>query len=71
VAESLGVKLNTIYIDRNNPQDQETLKKLNPLCQVPVFVGSDGFLLTECTAILLYGALTCPPPLLTRSPMTV
>lgn len=53
-------------MDRNSKKDQETLRKLNPLRQVPVFVGSDGFVLTECMAILLYRAT--PFPTLYRKP---
>lgn len=54
VAKFLSIDLDIVYIERKNKKDQETLHKLNPLGQVPVFVGSDGFLLTECMAILLY-----------------
>ncbi|KAF2691133.1 glutathione S-transferase, partial [Lentithecium fluviatile CBS 122367] len=54
VAKSLGVELDIVYIDRNNKEDQKKLHGLNPLDQVPVFVGSDGFVLTECVAIALY-----------------
>ncbi|KAF1960494.1 glutathione S-transferase [Byssothecium circinans] len=54
VAKTLGVELDIVYIDRNKEEDQKTLQKLNPLNQVPVFVGSDGFVLTECVVIALY-----------------
>ncbi|KNG44535.1 nad dependent epimerase [Stemphylium lycopersici] len=54
VANSLGIELNIIYLDRDDEKHQEILQTLNPLSQVPVFVGSDGFVLTECIAILLY-----------------
>ncbi|EOA85732.1 elongation factor EF-1 gamma subunit [Exserohilum turcicum] len=54
VAKSLNVELDVVYLDRNNKKDQEKLQMLNPLNQVPFFIGSDGFVLTECVAILLY-----------------
>lgn len=55
VAKLLDIDLAVRYLDRENAEDEALLYKLNPLRQVPIFVGEDGFVLTECVAILLYG----------------
>jgi elongation factor 1-gamma len=70
VAKSLDIELDIVYLDRKNEADQGRLQDLNALKQVPIFVGSDGFVLTECIAILLYSAsrtVRCP---LAETPLT-
>ena len=61
IAKAQGVKLDIVYAEAKvNPEGFEKLIEINPLGQVPVFVGSDGYVLTECMAIALYSE---SPPL--------
>ncbi|KAK3210409.1 hypothetical protein GRF29_44g2658545 [Pseudopithomyces chartarum] len=69
VSKLLNIDLAVQYLDRENPEDEALLYKLNPLRQVPIFVGEDGFKLTECTAILQYVTSQSPTtPLLGHTP---
>ncbi|KAI0841393.1 glutathione S-transferase [Hypoxylon sp. FL0890] len=55
VAKEQGLKLDIIYADKEkNKENYEKLLQINPLGQVPTFVGADGYVLTECMAIALY-----------------
>ncbi|KAK4168178.1 glutathione S-transferase [Cladorrhinum sp. PSN259] len=55
IAKAQGLKLDVIYADKDqNPENYQKLLKVNPLGQVPVFVGADGYVLTECIAVALY-----------------
>ncbi|CAI6332015.1 unnamed protein product [Periconia digitata] len=54
VAKILGLEIDVKNLDYKNKDDQQKLHRLNSLDQVPVFVGSDDFVLTECIAIALY-----------------
>ncbi|KAI1410239.1 glutathione S-transferase [Hypoxylon sp. FL1857] len=55
VANEQGLKLDLIYADKEkNRENYEQLLQINPLGQVPTFVGADGYVLTECMAIALY-----------------
>ncbi|OTA56058.1 glutathione S-transferase [Hypoxylon sp. EC38] len=55
IAKEQGLKLEVIYADKEkNEENYEKLLHINPLGQVPTFVGSDGYVLTECMAIALY-----------------
>ncbi|KAK4208421.1 glutathione S-transferase [Rhypophila decipiens] len=55
IAKAHGLNLDVIYADKDkNPEDYQELLKINPLGQVPVFAGADGYVLTECIAITLY-----------------
>ena len=47
-----------------NPEGYEQLLKVNPLGQVPTFVGADGYVLTECIPITLY-SMSQHPSMLT------
>lgn len=57
IARAHGLNLNIIYADKDNKEAYEKLLKVNPLGQVPTFVGSDGHVLTECISIALYSML--------------
>lgn len=47
--------MEVIYADKEgNKENYEKLLRINPLGQVPTFVGADGYVLTECMAIALY-----------------
>ncbi|KAF7585219.1 hypothetical protein BBP40_011658, partial [Aspergillus hancockii] len=54
VAKANGLDLDIIYAEKSNPEAYAKLLKLNPTGQVPVFVGADGYVLTECIPISLY-----------------
>ncbi|EMR67231.1 putative elongation factor 1-gamma protein [Eutypa lata UCREL1] len=55
VAKEQGLQLEVIYADKEgNKENYEKLLRINPLGQVPTFVGADGYVLTECMAIALY-----------------
>jgi elongation factor 1-gamma len=60
VAKANNLNIETVTI----PSAQEApdyYRKLNPLAKVPTFVGSDGFVLSECIAIALHS--TCKTPI--------
>jgi len=44
--------LDVVEVDTTKPTAE--FLKLNPLAKVPTFVGSDGYVLTECMAIAIY-----------------
>ena len=55
IAKGQGLKLDIIYADKlDNAKNYAKLLAVNPLGQVPVFVGADGYVLTECIPIALY-----------------
>ncbi|KAJ0120542.1 hypothetical protein J7T55_015271 [Diaporthe amygdali] len=56
VAKAQGLDLDIVYHDREDPHSHEELLRINPLAQVPVFVGADGYKLTECIPIALYSS---------------
>ncbi|KAK8050743.1 hypothetical protein PG994_012473 [Apiospora phragmitis] len=43
VAKAQGLSLDITYHDRDDPKSHQELLKVNPLGQVPVFRGSDGY----------------------------
>lgn len=53
VAKANGLDLQEVETDLAQPTEEFT--KANPLKKVPAFVGADGFTLTECIAIAIYG----------------
>lgn len=53
VAKANNLELEEVETDTKNPT--EDFLKANPLHKVPTFVGTDGFVLTECIAIAIYG----------------
>lgn len=57
IAKANGLHLDIIYAEKDKKDAFEALCKINPLAQVPTFVGADGYVLTECIAIALYS--TC------------
>ncbi|OTA61181.1 eEF1-gamma domain-containing protein [Hypoxylon sp. EC38] len=52
VAKANGLDLDIVEVDTAKPTPE--FLKVNPLSKVPAFVGSDGFVLTECIAIAIY-----------------
>ncbi|KAK9418010.1 putative Glutathione S-transferase [Seiridium unicorne] len=54
IAKSQGLNIDVVYADRCDGDNHEKLLQLNPLGQVPVFVGADGYVLVECIPIALY-----------------
>ncbi|KAF3022991.1 hypothetical protein E8E14_010319 [Neopestalotiopsis sp. 37M] len=52
VAKANGLDIETVVVDTVNPTPE--FLKLNPLSKVPVFVGTDGYVLTESIAIAIY-----------------
>ncbi|KAI1744419.1 glutathione S-transferase [Xylaria scruposa] len=54
VAKAHGLELEVVQADKQDGANYEQLLKINPLGQVPTFVGADGFVLTECIPIALY-----------------
>ena len=62
IAKAHNLDLDIVYADKGNKENHEKLLELNPLGQVPVFVGADGYVLTECIPIALYSAYFFPPP---------
>ncbi|AEO63258.1 59429cb4-1b50-4800-80d4-9dc68016febd [Thermothielavioides terrestris] len=52
VAKANNLELEEVESDTKQPS--EDFVKANPLHKVPTFVGSDGFVLTECIAIAVY-----------------
>ncbi|KAI1504048.1 glutathione S-transferase [Biscogniauxia marginata] len=54
IAKAHGLKLDIIYADRDDKENHEKLLQINPMGRVPVFVGQDGYVLTECIPIALY-----------------
>lgn len=57
VAEANGLELDLVYAEKEYEENYAKLLEYNPLGQVPVFVGADGLVLTECVAIALYSML--------------
>ena len=54
IAKAHGLELDIIYADRDSKENHQKLLEINSLGQVPVFVGADGYVLTECIPIALY-----------------
>ncbi|KAI0595133.1 glutathione S-transferase [Biscogniauxia sp. FL1348] len=54
IAKAHGLKLDIVYADRSDQENYGKLLQINPLGRVPVFVGQDGYVLTECIPIALY-----------------
>ncbi|KAL8718835.1 MAG: hypothetical protein Q9225_004080 [Loekoesia sp. 1 TL-2023] len=54
VAKAHNLPLKIIYADKDDPEAHAALCEINPLGQVPTFVGSDGHVLTECIPTALY-----------------
>ncbi|THC93450.1 hypothetical protein EYZ11_007069 [Aspergillus tanneri] len=53
----MSFELSIVYAEReNSPEGYQELLQVNPLGQVPTFVGADGYVLTECIPITLYVA---------------
>lgn len=52
---NLGLEVELKHVDfQKGDNKTEEYRKLNPLCQVPVLVEDDGFVLTESRAIAAY-----------------
>lgn len=55
VAKANNLELNIAEVESGNPVAEH--KKANGLGKIPAFVGEDGFALSECIAIAIYGKL--------------
>jgi len=53
LAKLLDLDVELVHIDSSEDADPRYLA-LNPLGKIPTFVDRDGFVLTECCAILNY-----------------
>jgi elongation factor 1-gamma len=56
LAKLLDLDVKMEHIDGSETADASYLA-LNPLGKIPTFVDGDGFVLTECSAILTYSKL--------------
>jgi glutathione S-transferase len=54
-------KLDIEFVETKTPVTDTEYLKLNPLAQVPTFVGPNGFILTESIAIAIYCECHCCP----------
>ncbi|KAK4139320.1 glutathione S-transferase [Dichotomopilus funicola] len=54
IAKLHGLQLDVVFADKQDTENYAKLLEINPLGQVPTFVGADGFVLTECIPITLY-----------------
>lgn len=52
VAKANGLDLDIVNVDFNNITEEH--RKANKQAKVPTFIGSDGFVLTECIALAIY-----------------
>ncbi|KAI5918059.1 hypothetical protein F4810DRAFT_693787 [Camillea tinctor] len=52
VAKANGLDLEFVEVDPSKPTPE--FLAANPLAKIPTFVGSDGYVLTECMAIAIY-----------------
>ncbi|MCJ1400482.1 hypothetical protein MMC11_003688 [Xylographa trunciseda] len=59
IAKAQGLQFDIVYADTDDKENHAKLLQLNPLGQVPVFVGADGHVLTECIPIALYLTAQC------------
>lgn len=53
IAKAQGLELDLVQVDHIG-ESRKKLLEINPLGQIPVFVGPDGFVLSECIPIALY-----------------
>jgi len=53
VAKANNLDIEIVNTDTEKPSDE--FLKANPLSKVPTFVGADGYVLSECIAIAIYG----------------
>lgn len=62
MAKANNLDLETVVVDTANPTPEYL--KYNKLGKVPTFVGADGYVLSECMAIAIYGTFetSCVPP---------
>lgn len=53
VAKANGIDLETVASDASKPSAEHL--KASPLGKIPAFLGEDGYPLSECIAIAIYG----------------
>jgi elongation factor 1-gamma len=53
VAKANNLEIEVVEVDTEKPTPE--FLAANPLSKVPAFVGADGYVLTECSAIAVYG----------------
>ncbi|KAL4887526.1 glutathione S-transferase [Aspergillus karnatakaensis] len=56
LAKLNGLDLDIVYVEKRHKESFTKLCEYNPLGQVPTFVGSDGYVLSECIPLTLYFA---------------
>lgn len=54
IAEAHGIQLDIVNATQAYEENFRKLLEINPLGQVPTFVGKDGWVLSECIPIALY-----------------
>ncbi|KAH6658479.1 glutathione S-transferase [Truncatella angustata] len=54
IAEAHGIQLDIVNATRAEEKNFKKLLEINPLGQIPTFVGKDGWVLSECIPIALY-----------------
>lgn len=59
IARANNLELDIIYAEKEHKENYAKLLEYNPLGQVPVFVGADGMVLTECIPIAMYSEFIC------------
>lgn len=63
MAKANKLELDVVDVDATNTRGSAEYLKVSPLGKVPSFEGADGYVLTECIAIAIYGMLlTCTHP---------
>lgn len=60
VAKANGLDLDVVHIDFSNITEEH--RKANKQGKVPTFIGSDGFVLTECIALAIYSTFVPSNP---------
>ena len=59
MAKAANIPLDIVTI--TSSQDApDSYRKLNPLGKIPTFVGTNGFVLSECIAIAMYSPFVTP-----------
>jgi hypothetical protein len=58
VAKANGLDLEVV--DATETKQSPEYLKINPLAKIPSFEGADGYVLTECIAIAIYGTPSSP-----------
>ena len=68
VAKANGLDLDVVNVDFDNITEEH--RKANKQGKVPTFIGSDGFVLTECIALAIYSTFCSKSCLFVASGMS-